>query len=259
MEAVPVDMHETLGASTVVGCFVSEFSSPNIVRVLKVAGMAFVVIDAEHGAFDISQVSAFAAVANGIGLPALARAPGLLRDFTQKALDAGIDGIVFPMVSTPEDAALAVRLTKYPPLGARGASITRPHSEYVPGKLEAYMAKANTRVLTCIQIETTIGLENVEAIAATEGIDVVLVGPNDLSIDLGIPGDSESPLIRDAIKKVIHAAARAGKPSGIITSNIEFIRWCEAEGMRFLSCNSEVGLMMNGAKAMLSAVSRRAP
>ena len=237
-----------------VGCFISEFSSPNIVRVLKVAGIAFVIVDAEHGAFDISQVSAFAAVANGIGMPLIVRVPGLSREFPQKALDAGADGIIFPMVADGEQARLAVSLTKYPPLGARGASAMRPHSEYEPGKLGDYMAKANDRVMTFIQIETAEGVANAADIAATPGIDAVFIGPNDLSIDLGIPGDSESQKIREAILKVISAAQNAGKPSGIITSKIEFIAWCRSRGMSILSCNSEVGLMLNGAKAMLASL-----
>ncbi len=249
-----MDVREKIARGAAVGCFISEFTSPNILRVLKVAGVEFFIVDAEHGAFDISHVGAFSAVANGLGIPIFIRAPGLERDFAQKSLDAGADGIVFPMVSTPEDAALAVRLTKYPPLGARGASAMRPHSEYDPGKLGDYMAKANRRVLTFVQIETASGVENAQAIAETPGIDAVFVGPNDLSIDLGKPGDSSSPELREAIARVVRAADLAGKPSGIITSNVDFIRWCKSQGMRILSCNSEVGLMLNGAKAMVASL-----
>jgi 2-dehydro-3-deoxyglucarate aldolase/4-hydroxy-2-oxoheptanedioate aldolase len=250
-----MDIREKVARGSAVGCFVSEFTSPNILRVLKVGGVEFFIVDAEHGAFDISHISAFSAVANGLGIPIFIRVPGLERDFSQKSLDAGADGIVFPMVSTAEDAALAVRLTKYPPLGARGASAMRPHSEYDPGKLGPYMEKANSRVSTFVQIETAKGVENAESIANTPGIDAVFVGPNDLSIDLGKPGDSSSPEVRDAISRVVRAANRAGKPSGIITSNVDFILWCKAEGMKILSCNSEVGLMLNGAKAMVAALS----
>lgn len=250
-----MDIRKKIAQGVAVGCFISEFTSPNILRVLKVAGVEFFVVDAEHGAFDISHISAFSAVANGLNIPIFIRVPGLERDFTQKSLDAGADGIVFPMVSTQEDAALAVRLTKYPPLGARGASAMRPHSEYAPGKLSTYMEKANDRVSTFVQIETAEGVENAISIAKTPGIDAVFVGPNDLSIDLGKPGDSSSLEVRDAIARVVSAANLAGKPSGIISSNIDFLLWCKAQGMRVLSCNSEVGLMLNGAMEMITSLS----
>jgi 2-dehydro-3-deoxyglucarate aldolase/4-hydroxy-2-oxoheptanedioate aldolase len=253
-----MDMNDRILSGTATGCFISEFSSPNILRVLKVAGIAFFIVDAEHGAFDLSQVSALCGMANGLGLPIFVRVPGLERDFTQKSLDAGADGIVFPMVSTPEEARLAVRLTKYPPLGARGASAMRPHSEYAPGKLVDYMARANERVKTFVQIETAAGVSNAASIAAIPGLDALLIGPNDLSIDLGHPGDSDAPALREAVRKVIRSAADAGKPSGIITSNVDFIRWCRKEGMTILSCNSEVGLLLNGARAMLNAAANPA-
>lgn len=232
------------------GCFLSEVAAPNLMRVMRAAGMDFVIIDCEHGSFDSSQVAAVCAVANGIGLTALVRVPGVSRDPIQKALDAGADGILVPMVNDAEQISQAVRMAKYSPLGARGISTMRPHSEYNPGLLAEYMARANGRTLVLAQIETRKGVKNAASIAATQGVDALLVGPNDLSDDHGIPGKLNDPVMQAAYQAVAGSCQEAGKPSGIITSSMSLIHCCQAMGMRIFSCNSEVGLLAQGLKAM---------
>lgn len=124
----------------------------------------------------------------------------------------------------------------------------RPHSEYNPGEINSYMDKANRRTLFFAQIETDIGVQNAEKIAAVEGIDGLLMGPNDLAADYGLPGVFDNPKMESAIQKVIKAAEKSNKPSGIISSKIDFLRKCKAMGMTIFSCNSEVGLLYQGAK-----------
>lgn len=98
------------------------------------------------------------------------------------------------------------------------------------------------------QIETDIGVQNAEKIAAVEGINGLLMGPNDLAADYGLPGVFDNPKMESAIQKVIKAAEKSNKPSGIISSKIDFLRKCKAMGMTIFSCNSEVGLLYQGAK-----------
>ena len=118
----------------IVGMFLSEIAHPNLVRVMQAAGAEFVVVDCEHGYFDFSQVAAIAAVASGIGFPLIVRMPKLSREYVQKYLDAGVDGVWVPMLETREQAEELVRLAKYAPMGERGISTMRPHSNYAPGK-----------------------------------------------------------------------------------------------------------------------------
>lgn len=234
------------------GCFLSEIAAPNLLRVMKAGGIDFVIIDCEHGPFDFSQVSAVAAVGNGIGLFVIVRIPGVSREHVQKYLDAGVDGLLLPMTNTPQQAAEFVQLAKYPPVGKRGISITRPHSNYVPGELNEYLTKANDRVMLLVQIETIQGVNNCSKIASVDGVDVVMVGPNDLAADYGYPGEFYRPEIQEALQTIAASAKNARKPSGSISSDLEFLKECKRLGMSVFSCDSEVGILHKGIKSIVN-------
>lgn len=237
-----------------IGMFLSEIAAPNLLRLMRAAGVEYVIVDCEHGYFDYSQVAAIAAVGNGIGFPVIVRVPVLSREVVQKYLDAGVDGLLVPMLETREQAEQLVRLGKYAPEGKRGISTMRPHSEYNPGKLAEYTAAANRRVMLFCQIETRTGVGNIESIARTTGIDGVFVGPNDLSCDLGAAGDFSTPEFKQCLDRVIAACKAAGVPCGIITSKAALIKECRREGMTLFSCDSELGLLKKGIAAMLASV-----
>lgn len=235
-----------------IGMFLSEIAAPNLMRLYRSCGLDFVIIDCEHGYFSHAQVAALAAVANGVGLTAIVRVPCISREHIQKVFDLGADGILVPMTGTAEQIAQAVEYTKYYPLGKRGASTMRPHSEYNPGKLAEYMEKANGRTMVFAQIETDEGVRNARDIAAVPGVSGLFVGPNDLSIDYGRPGESSTPEMEHAYRAVVEAGKAVGKPTGIITGNMPLIRHCEALGMQLFSCNSEVGLLAKQIKSMIA-------
>ena len=239
---------------TTVGMFLSEIAHPNLIRLMKAAGAEFVVVDCEHGYFDYSQVAAIAAVASGIGFPMIVRMPCLSRENVQKYLDSGVDGVWVPMLETREQAEELVRLSKYAPMGERGISTMRPHSDYAPGKLTEYMEKANGRTMAFAQIESRLAVENVEEIASVEGLDGMFVGPNDLACDLGCTGQFETPEMEEAIERVLAAAKKHGKPCGIVASNPEFLRKWAVRGMTMFSCDSELGLLKKGIQNMLDKV-----
>lgn len=236
------------------GAFLSEIPAPNLTRLMQAAGLDYVIVDCEHGYFDYSQVAALAAVASGVGFPLIVRAPHVSRECVQKYMDAGVDGILIPMLETVEQAEELVRFGKYAPLGARGISTMRPHSNYNPGKLTEYTQKANGRTMLFAQIETKKGAENAAAIAAVEGLDGLFVGPNDLACDLGCTGNFDTPEMEENIGKVVAAGKAAGKPTGIIASNPAFLRRWQARGMTLFSCDSELGLLKKGIQAMIKDV-----
>lgn len=236
----------------VLGTMLSEVATPNVARMLHTGGFAFLIVDCEHGSFDYAQVAAIAAICNGIGLPVLVRTPGVLREPILKYLEMGADGLLIPMVNTAADVQAVVGFAKYPPLGKRGVSTTRAHAEYAPPPLAEYTQAANERTVVLAQIETCEALANLNAILGVEGLDGVVVGPNDLSMDLGLPGDLNAPVLRDAVAQVIAAAGRACKPSGIITANMQLIKDCRAQGASIFSCNSEAGMLLKASQAVIA-------
>ena len=160
----------------VFGTMISEMACPNLARIFKAAGFAYMIVDCEHGYFDYSQLAAMVSVANGAGIGAVVRIPTIDRGVITKVLDMGADGLLVPMVNTADEARQIVSYAKYPPLGHRGASTQRAHTNYDPPKLEEYFEIANARTIILAQIETRQALDHVGEIAAVEGIDAVVIG-----------------------------------------------------------------------------------
>jgi 2-keto-3-deoxy-L-rhamnonate aldolase RhmA len=151
---------------------------------------------------------AMTALANG--LEVFARVPTATKDYISRFLGCGLSGIMAPMTETVEQAKQLVYYSKYISIGNRGYT-GAANTGYKGGKHTEVMQEANSRVWSIAQIETKLGVENCEAIAAVEGIGALLIGPNDLSIDLGIPGDMNNPMEIEAIKKVGAACKKHGK------------------------------------------------
>lgn len=233
------------------GTMLSEITTPNIPRILAAGGFDFIIIDCEHGYFDYSQVAAIVGIANGIHLPVIIRIPEIRRECITKYMDIGADGLLVPMTGTKEDIQRVVAYAKYAPVGKRGLSTQRAHTNYNPPPLTDYMREANNRTIIFAQIESREGVTNIDEILGVEGVDAALMGPNDLASDLGTPGNFDTEEMQGSINAVITAANRIGKPCGIISSKIPFLQDCQAKGMSVLSCNSEVGMIMNSAKRIV--------
>lgn len=236
---------------TVLGTMLSELASANLVRILKTAGFEFIVVDCEHGYFDFSQLANIVSVGNGFGMPIITRVPVIEREFITKVFDMGGDGILVPMVNTEADARRLVEISKYAPLGKRGISTTRAHTDYNPPPLKEYLPLANSRTIVLAQIETCEAVRNASAIAAVEGIDGIMVGPNDLAGDHGTPGELETSAMDESVSRVIAAAKKAGKPCGIIDSKVSFLHKWRDRGMNVFSCGSEVGMLMKAARSVI--------
>lgn len=236
---------------TVLGTMLSEITTPNVARILAAGGFEYLIVDCEHGYFDYSQAAAIVGICNGIGFPVIIRIPKIDRECITKYMDMGADGLLVPMTGNAQDIRRAVEYAKYTPLGKRGISTTRAHTNYNPPPLLEYTRQANARTILFAQIETREGVANSGEIAAVEGVDALLVGPNDLASDLGAPGDFTTPEMMQSIQRVIDAARRGGKQSGIIASGIPFLQQCRDRGMTLFSCGSEAGMIMTGAKNII--------
>lgn len=238
-------------AAPVVGTMVSEFSGPGVPRVLRRIGFDFGIIDCEHGAFGFESLAVMAAVSAETPFDLLVRVPGISREHIGKVLDLGADGVVVPMVESPEHAAEAVRLAKYAPAGERGVSVTRAHSGYGVSDLPEYLADANTRVGVYVQLESPKAVSVAGEIAAVPGVRGIVLGPNDFLQSLGVPGRLDDPRLDEAMARIAHSARTAGVESGVISSSAALLTRGAALGMTFLSYDSELGHLIKGASHAL--------
>lgn len=189
---------------TVIGTMVTVFSHPDMVKILKVAGFDYFIIDCEHGSFDYKDVALLLGMAKAVDLPGIVRIPSAGREVILKYMESGATGLLLPETDTAEQAKALVEYSKYAPMGDRGVSLLRPHTGYeqIPDAVE-YMKKTNEETILMAQIESQTGVANINAILDVEGIDAAFIGPNDLSQSLGIMGQTRNPLFMQAVEKVV--------------------------------------------------------
>lgn len=234
----------------VLGTMVATFASPDIGKILKGCGFDFFIIDCEHGSFTTREVANIIAVARGAQIPALVRIPEMRREHALKFMEMGASGLLLPNTETAEQARMLVDCAKYAPLGHRGVSLSRPHTDFARVSGAEYMPRANDETLLMCQIESRRGVENIEAILAVEGIDVGFIGPNDMTQDYGILGQFEHPDIVTAFERVIATARANGKWSGVHFGSAAPLAPWLSRGMQINMCGSDNGLLALGAAAM---------
>ena len=242
------DLKKSLQQGTlVVGTMVSEVRNPNIAYLLAQCGFDFFIIDNEHGTFSYETISNIIAAARGAGISVIVRVPEIRREAIMKPLDSGADGLLVPMVDTPEQAAQIMSFAKYPPAGNRGVGLRRAHSRYAKVPAESYMQEANERTLIIVQAETRKAIENVESIARVKGVDGIFVGPMDLSVQLGIPGRISDPREVAAIDRVIEVCRENQLIAGIQLFDLTALKGWVAKGIRFATYSGDVALLADAA------------
>ena len=219
--------------------------SGDIAGIAKSTGHDFIFIDAQHSLYNVETIGHIALAAIGVGIAPLVRVRSYNDPQTQVLLDNGVMGIVFPDVNTADQAREAVRHSKYPPIGTRSVGGGYPILNYKPTPVPDAVAALQDNTLVVCMIETQEGLDNVEGIAAVEGVDVVHVGSNDLLTAMGMPGAFGCPQHIAALEKVIAAGKKHGKIPGVggdrnLARQVAFIR----KGMRFITTNSEIAFIL---------------
>lgn len=234
----------------VLGTMVTTFASPDIAKIIQACGFDFLIVDCEHGSFTTREVANIIAVARGIGMPALVRIPEMRREHALKFMEMGASGLLLPNTESAEQAKMLVDCTKYAPLGHRGVSLSRPHTDFAKVSGATYMPKANDETILMCQIESRKGVENVEEIIAVEGIDVAFIGPNDMTQDYGILGQFEHPEIVAAFERIVAAAQANGKWAGAHFGGAAPLKPWLKKGMQINMWNSDNGLLALGASAI---------
>jgi 4-hydroxy-2-oxoheptanedioate aldolase len=233
--------------------FGTWISSSSLVCLDALNGLGFewFMIDTEHAHVNPETLAAMAALETGSGAAPLVRVGEVDQYLIKSALDAGAHGILIPLVNTEAEARKAVTFAKYPPAGVRG--IASAASSRYGKELGAYLRRANADLLVGVQIETKEALANLDAIAAVDGVDLLFVGPQDLTLNLGLMDNRKDPLVRDALRRVAETAAGHGKAAGTLVVDAEEKHVAVDLGFRLIGLASDVRFLINGAKALLAA------
>jgi 2-keto-3-deoxy-L-rhamnonate aldolase RhmA len=245
-----------LSGECVYGTMIRQARDPGAPSIYGAAGYDFVFIDMEHGNYSMETVADLIRGAKSAGIAPVIRIPHLETHFVSRVLDAGAEGIMVPMTSTRGQAEEIVRCSKYTPLGNRGFGTQTGQTDYKPLKAVEFMKEANEHTIVVAQIETREAIENIDAILSLDGIDVGLIGPNDLSISLGIPDQMGSEVLKKALDKVVETGKKRRKATGIHIANIEALKTWRATGMTVLTYSTDIDFQYNASKSSLEELKR---
>jgi 2-keto-3-deoxy-L-rhamnonate aldolase RhmA len=228
------------------GPIVEEIRTGGGVKMLAMAGHDFLWWDMEHNFYDWDQILNLVQLTYLNGMTPLVRVTDLSYANVARALDAGAQGIVIPRVDNAEQAEQAVSYAKYPPRGRRGAGgMARNFYETKSALQSVQDGNAETMVILQLEHPDTIG--ELDAICQIDGVDVICVGPQDLSVNMGIHGQFENPLFLDAIDKINEVCAKYDKPVGMVSRDAASFKTWNGLGCRFLVCNSDLSLIFQQA------------
>lgn len=221
---------------TVLGSFFNSYS-PDIAEMMGTAGLDFIVIDCEHGPGSPESIVNCIRAAEATGMTPIARVTEGSRTTILRFLDVGAHGILVPQLESVEQAKQVVQYSKYAPEGIRGMAVPRAA---VWGFANDYTRVENEETLICVQCENVACLECVEDVAKVPGIDVIFLGPYDMSQALGVPGQIKHPLMLDAEKRILKAAQDAGKIPGIYVNTPEDAIKAREEGWKLILMTMDI-------------------
>jgi len=231
-----------------------QLRSAEIPRLLAAAGFHWAFIDTEHGNFDLETVNDVCRVANIAGLCPVVRVADLQYSLVARALDSGAQGIIFPRMEDPKLLETALSWTKFPPQGVRGYGLMACQTDYEQHSFSEIIEHVNGNTLTVLQIESRRAVEAREEILSVPGIDAVMIGPADLSISMGVPGDFQHPTMVEAMESIRDTCERKGIAPGTQTRAVPQARFWKDRGMRFLGCGSDIGFLFEKAKETACAL-----
>ena len=237
------------------GCFV-RYPDPGLAELVALQGFDFLVLDGEHGTMEPAEAENMVRGTDVRGVPALVRVPANEPPVILRFMDTGAIGVHVPLVSSADDAERAVRAVKYGPRGGRGLTGVRAAAYGQRGTLAEYVERANEETLVVVQIETRAALEQVAEIAAVDGVDVVFVGPTDLSHSLGVPGQLAHPVVEEAYRTVAEAVRSSQAALGVLVADEAGAADWRERGATYIAVTVD-SLVTRTARALL-AVARTA-
>ena len=244
-----------LAGETLLGCWLS-LGTAITAEIVGLAGFDWTLIDLEHGAGDEQQALAAMQALSGTPAASIVRVESHQRQRVHRILDMGAEGIMFPRLARPEEAREAISAMRYQPEGLRGVARHIRAAAFAV-QFDDYFAHYKERQIGIVQIETEEVLGHLDAIAALDGVDVLFVGPMDLSMALRVFQQKSHPKYLEAIRRVAEAAHRAGKASGVLLGSPDEFTMYHDLGYRFIACGSDGGFVAAAARATVAALKKQ--
>jgi 4-hydroxy-2-oxoheptanedioate aldolase len=239
---------------TLHGCWLNLGSSLTA-EIVGLAGFDWVLIDLEHGAGGEKEALAQLQALEHTPVGVVVRVESTEGQRIHRVLDMGAEGIMCPKVSTAAEARKVVGGLHYPPHGHRGVAKMVRATQFAQ-QFQSYYESARDTILGVVQIETAEVLNHLDEVAAIDGVDVLFIGPADLTMELGIFGQFDHPLFMEAMKETVNAAEKAGKATGILFFNPDDYQKYHQLGIRLLACGADATFVAEGARAMAGILNR---
>ena len=225
-----------------------KIQDATMIEIAALSGFDFVILDMEHGPFGIESVQTLIRAAEARGITPVVRVTENSESLILRTLDVGARCIQVPQISSRSDAEKVVKSTKFYPQGERGMCRYVRAADYTDIDKADYFKNANNSILTIIHIEGLEGLENLDEIRTVEGIDVIFLGPYDLSQSCGVPGEVNHEKVISRMKDAVALAQKSGKYVGTFTESVEDAKKWREIGVQYIAYSVDVGLVLNAYK-----------
>ncbi len=238
----------------VYGCGLQVYRAPEIPRAFAAAGFDYVFIDMEHGSFNLETAHDMIIACKLAGITPIVRVGEVQYTLCARLLDQGAQGIILPRVEDPRALEEALSWFRFPPLGIRGFGINPTMVDYEARSMPEIIDHQNRETLSVVQFETVCAVERADELLSLKGLNVVMIGPADLSISLGIPGQFDNPLLIRTVDKVIEKCNAHGVVPGIQTRSIAMAKMWAERGMRFVGVAAEHVFLLEKCKEAIATL-----
>jgi len=230
-----------------VGCALGKIVQPDVATILGRAGFDWTFLDGEHGVAGVETLAALSRAAVAAGLTPIVRVADIQYDLIARSLDCGAQGILLPRVESRELLERAVSWVKFPPVGQRGFGLGPANIDWERASIPAMIEHFNNNTMVVLQIETVTAFENRDELISVPGVDAVMIGPADLSISLGVPGEFEHPKMVATIEQIRDTCIKYGVAPGVHCRSAALAKMWGQKGMKLLSTGSEANFLFEKA------------
>lgn len=238
-----------------IGVGLRQARTVDIGKIMKTAGYDWLFIDCEHNSMDLDMAAQISVAAQDAGITPMVRVAGYEHWLTSRILDNGALGVVIPHVDTAEQTAKLVSYTRYPPLGRRSVTGGLPQIDFQTLPLKETTEQINEATMLVVMVESPEAVENIDKIASVKGLDGILVGTNDLCMELGVPGQYEHPKVVAAYERILAACKANGLFPGLGgVYDPPLLKRYIHMGFRMILAGSDLGFMMAAARERAKAI-----